>query len=281
MKRITGVLAISVLILFVSGMYAQEEQQESYVREYRIGPWDVLDVSVYGEEDYTGVQVTVSEYGRIRLPLLVEDVDVFGLSLGKLENTLRQLFVEKSIFQNPSVTVVVIERQSQMVSVLGAVANPGRYELRGRQKLFDIIAEAGGFVTVDGQITLIREQLDPLQIYIKDLVSGEDRFNIPLQPKDIIYVRPEEMVLIYVTGQVRAPGALQVPKTKIPTLYRAIIQAGGFADRAAKGNVKIKRIDETGKEIIIEVNVKDIEKGNKPDIQLQTGDVVIVGEKLF
>jgi polysaccharide export outer membrane protein len=113
------------------------------------------------------------------------------------------------------------------------------------------------------------------------LVSGEERFNVPLLPKDIIYVRPEEMVTIYVTGQIRNPGALQVPKTKIPTLYRAIIQAGGFADRAAKGGVTIKRMNEDGEEVIIKVNVKDIEKNNIKDVHLQEGDIVIVPESLF
>ena len=115
----------------------------------------------------------------------------------------------------------------------------------------------------------------------KDLVSGEERYNIPLQPNDIIYVLPEETVIIYVTGAVGSPGALEVPASNIPSLYRAIVQAGGFTARASKGKVKIKRLGEDGKEIIIDVDAKDIEKGDKPDIPLQAEDIVIVGEKIF
>lgn len=260
--------------------FAQENQPERYVREFRIGLWDVLDVSVYGEEDYSGIRVQVTEYGRIKLPLL-EEVDVLGLTQGELENKLNKLFVEKRLFQNPSVTVLVVERQSQRASVLGAVANPGRYELLGRQKLLHVVAEAGGFTTFVGKITLIREQQDPLHISIDDLVSGDDRFNLPLQPNDIIYVRPEETVLIFVGGAVGSPGALEVPKSNIPTLYRAIIQAGGFTERASKGNVKIKRLSENGDEIIIPVNAKNIEKGDMPDVELKEGDVIIVADKIF
>lgn len=285
MRKTAGVLGIALLIIFVSGFvmpgYVQEEQQERYVREYRIGPWDVLEVSVYGEEDYNGVRVTVTEYGRVRLPLLDEPVDASGLTLDELESKVSQLFVDKDVFQKPSVTVNVVERYSQRISVIGAVANPGPYELRGRQKLLSVIAELGGFTIYDGEVTLIREQHNPLKITIKELVSGEDRYNLPLQPKDIIIARPEEVALVYVTGAVGNPGAFEFPLSSMPTLYRAIVQAGGFTERASKGNVKIKRVNETGKEIIIEVNAKDIEKGNKPDIQLQAGDVVIVGEKLF
>lgn len=280
MRRISGLLAIFLIIIFVSGVDSQEEQQEKYVREYRIGPWDVLEVSVYGEEDYTGVRVQVTEYGNIKLPLL-EEVEVLGLAQGELEEKLKQLFVKNAIFQNPSVTVLVTQRQSQRVSLLGAVASPGRYELLGRQELLHIIAEAGGFTTYGGEVTIIRGEFDPLKLPIKDLISGDGKFNVPLQPNDIIIVSPEETVFIYVTGAVRNPGALQVPRSNIPTLYRAIVQAGGFIERASKGNVKIKRLDESGKEIIIDVNAKDIEKGKKKDIQLQAGDIVIVGEKIF
>lgn len=281
MRRKAMILAISTLVLFVSGLFSQEEQAERYVREYRIGPWDVLEVSVYGEQDYTGVRAQVTEYGRIKLPLIEEEVDVMGLTLGDLEKKLNQLFVEMELFQNPSVTVLVAERRSQRVSMLGAVARSGRYELLGRQKLLHVVAEAGGFTTFAGDVTLIREQHSPLKISIRDLVSGDDRFNIPLQPNDIIYVLPEETVRIYVTGAVGSPGAFEVPRSNIPTLYRAIVQAGGFTARASKGNVRIKRLGEGGKEIIIDVDAKDIEKGDKPDVVLQAEDIIIVGEKLF
>lgn len=280
MRNKACVFAIGLLVLLSIATFSQENQAKSFVREFRIGLWDVLEVSVYGEEDYSGIRVQVTEFGRIKLPLL-EEVDVLGLTQGELENKLNKLFVEKQLFQNPSVTVLVVERQSQRASILGAVANPGRYELLGRQKLLHVVAEAGGFTTFVGGITLIREQQDPLHISIDDLVSGDERFNLPLQPNDIVYVRPEETVLVFVGGAVGSPGALEVPKSNIPTLYRAIIQAGGFTERASKGNVKIKRLSENGDEVIISVNAKNIEKGDMPDVELKEGDVIIVADKIF
>lgn len=280
MRNKASILAVGLLILFTAVLLSQENPTEKYVREFRIGLWDVLEVSVYGEEDYSGIKVQVTEHGRIKLPLL-EEVEVLGLTQGELEDKLNKVFVEKQLFQNPSVSVLVVERQSQRMSILGAVANPGRYELLGRQELLHVVAEAGGFTAFAGQITLIREQQDPLNITIDDLVSGDERFNLPLQPNDIVYVRPVETVLIYVGGAVGSPGALEVPKSNIPTLYRAIIQAGGFTERASKGNVKIKRLSATGDEIIISVNAKDIEKGDMPDVPLKEGDVVIVADKIF
>ncbi len=86
---------------------------------------------------------------------------------------------------------------------------------------------------------------------------------------------------MYVFGQVRNPGALDVRKSNIPTLLQAIAQAGGFSDRASKGGVIIKRKDDEGKEIEIKVNVKDIIKGKKKDVQLKENDVVYVPETIF
>ena len=62
------------------------------------------------------------------------------------------------------------------------------------------------------------------------------------------------------------------------TLLQAIAKAGGPAEGAKKKGVLIKRRNKDGKEININVNLKDIIKGKKPDIDLQKGDVVYVPE---
>ena len=69
--------------------------------------------------------------------------------------------------------------------------------------------------------------------------------------------------------------------SNVPTLLRAIAQAGGFSERASKGRVVIKRIGEDGKEQQTKANCKDILAGKKKDIQLQENDVVYVPETIF
>ena len=121
-----------------------------------------------------------------------------------------------------------------------------------------------------------------MKISIDDLIlNGNPNLNVPLQPGDIVNVPVDKLVFIYVFGQVRNPGALEVRKSNIPTLLRAIAQAGGFSERASKGGVLIKRIDADGKETQIKVNVKDILKGKRKDIQLLEDDTVYVPETIF
>ena len=280
MKRTLIIFITVYLILFSPHLFSQKMD----TADYRIGPKDLLDISVFGLDELTKT-VRVSEDGKISLPLIGE-IEVEGITKTELEKKLGQLLEEKYL-QNPQVTVFIREYQSKRVSVLGAVRNPGPYELLGRRTLLQIISQAGGITNESGkEIIVIREVEDgvstSLKISIEDLfLKGDARLNIPLQPDDIVNIPIDRIVNIYVFGQVRNPGALGVKRSNIPTLLQAIGQAGGFSERASKGKVLIKRIDDDGKEIKIKVNVKSIIKGKRKDIRLLENDVVIVPETIF
>ena len=280
MKRIIFIFITFQLILFSPYLFSQEKD----TADYRIGPKDLLDISVFGLNELTKT-VRVSEDGKITLPLLGE-IEVDGLTKVALEKKISQL-LEKKYLQDPQVTIFIQEYQSKRVSVLGAVRNPGPYELLGRQTLLQVISRAGGLTREAGKEIFVIRQLEDdtsksLKISIDDLFFKSDAsLNIPLQPDDIINVPIDKIVHIYVFGQVKKPGALEVKKSNIPTLLQAIGQAGGFSERALKSKVLIKRREESGKEIEIKVNVKKIIKGKRKDVQLKENDVVIVPETIF
>jgi polysaccharide export outer membrane protein len=281
LKRKIAVLALFFGVLFSVSLFSQEKA----TLEYKIGAKDLLDISVFGLNDLNRT-VRVSEDGTITLPLLGE-VKVEGLTKTGLERKLSELLEEKYL-HNPQVTVFIREYQSTRVSVLGAVNNPGLYDLLGRETLMQIISQAGGLTTDAGnEIVIMRLLADgtsnSLRISIDDLfLKGDATLNIPLQPNDIVNVPIDKTVFVYVMGQVNRPGALAVKRSNIPTLLQSIAQAGGFSERASKGRVIIKRKDEkTGREIQIKVNVKSIIKRRKKDIQLLENDVVYVPEKAF
>jgi len=258
--------------------------QDKFTQEYRIGPKDLLEISVFGADELSRT-VRVSEDGKVTLPLLGE-VLVDGLTKSEVEKKLGQLLGEKYV-QNPQVTVFIREYQSKRVSVLGAVEKPGPYQLLGRQTLMQIISEAGGLTRDAGnEIVIIRQLPDgsstSLRISIDDLfLKGDAKLNVPMEAGDIVTVPVDKPVVLYVFGQVKNPGALQVKKSNIPTLLQAIAQAGGFTDRASKGGVIIKRKDETGKEKEIKVNVRSILKNKVKDVQLLENDTIYVPESLF
>jgi polysaccharide export outer membrane protein len=280
-KTIIGAWAALIVLAVSFGPLLAEDQM---VTDYRIGSKDLLELTVIGFQDLNR-QYRVSEEGKISLPYLGE-LQVEGMTKSELEKRLVELLGEKYL-ENPQVSVDIVEYQSRRVFLIGAVPKPGPYELMGRLTLLKLISQAGGLTADAGSEIVVMRQLPDgdktsLKIPVEDLLlKGDASLDIPLQSDDIISVPLDIMVQIYVTGQVKNAGAFSVRKSNIPTLLRAIAQAGGFSERADKGDVIIKRFDESGKEIRIKVDVNNIIKGKDSDVQLRENDVVIVPERLF
>jgi polysaccharide export outer membrane protein len=278
----TAVLGISTAAQASSTAFSAAQEVSA---EYKIGPKDLLEITVLGVQEINKLVVRVSEEGRITLPLLGE-VMVGDLSKFELEKKLAALAGEKVVLK-PQVTVHILEYRSRRVSVVGAVEKPGPFELLGRQTVLAAISEAGGLTRDAGEEIIIIRQLPEgagtsIRISIDGLfIKGDPKLNVVLEPGDVINVPVDKAVPIYVFGQVRNPGALQVKRSSLPTLTQAIAQAGGFTDRANRKKVQIRRKDASGREIEITVNVRNILKGKIKDIPLQINDTVYVPESLL
>jgi polysaccharide export outer membrane protein len=157
--------------------------------EYRIGPEDVLDISVWKNADLTRT-VTVRPDGRISMPLL-NDIQAANLTPLELRGVLEQGY---SRFVNEAeVSVIVREIHSVKVSVLGMVKLPGRYELRTQTTVLEALALAGGlseFAKRD-QITIFRrdgQRWQRLGFDYSNVLSRGVEENVVLRPGDIIVV---------------------------------------------------------------------------------------------
>jgi polysaccharide export outer membrane protein len=113
------------------------------ISDYRIGPQDLIDVSVFQVPDLTR-SLRVNSFGQISLPL-VGTMQAGGLTVQELEASIAQHLSEKFL-QNPQVTVFIKEYASQRVTVEGAVIKPGIYPLTGRTTLLQCIAMSGDFL---------------------------------------------------------------------------------------------------------------------------------------
>jgi len=187
---------------------------------------------------------------------------------------------------DPQVTVLITEYRSRRVSLLGAVAKPGTYPLLGQRDLLELLATAEGLGPGPGSVLFVFRKLPdgrsarlsvPLH---RLLVLGDPRWNIRLEPGDVVSVPPEDAVSISVVGSVKSPGVYKLPAGKGATLLRAIALAGGLGSRASKG-ILVKRQSPSGEETIVKVDLGDIMTGKKPDFVLQEGDVVIVSQSFF
>jgi polysaccharide export outer membrane protein len=159
--------------------------------EYRIGPEDMLEISVWNNKAISRV-VTVRPDGMISLPL-VNDVKAAGLSPMELQDSLAQKLTD--YVSSPSVSVIVNDVRSFKVSVLGEVVRQDRYELKSPTTILDVIAMAGGFnqFAAPAQIIIFRRDVDTraqarVRFNYNRVVQGRDEEILYLQPGDIIIV---------------------------------------------------------------------------------------------
>ena len=198
MKRLFFFTFIAVL-LGSTGVYAATEQTtpENNTPQvgadtdgaYRIGPEDVLDISVWKNVDLTR-KVPVRPDGKISLPL-VNDVQAAGLTPLELRDTLSKKL--EAYMPSPQVSVTVAEVHSFKVSVLGEVPFAGRHMLQSKATVLDALALSGGLkeFAARSRIVVLRPTSKGMQRIPFDynkVVSGDGAQNIYLQPGDIILV---------------------------------------------------------------------------------------------
>lgn len=258
--------------------------------DYRVGPKDILDITVYREPDLSK-RFRVTGDGMISVPLIGK-VQVAGLTMAEIERTLEQRLA-RGYLVKPQVSVMVAEYQSQQVLVLGAVGQPGYYPLRGRTTLLDILSRAGGLTqaTRQNKYLVLMRQREAGKVHGHDaairatrvdldrlLDQGDTTLNAPLQSEDVIFVPQPASIVVF--GEVKNPGAISLSERM--TLVEAISKAGGFTTTAATGRVRVIRTANGG-ESTMRVNVADILKrgSHSKNIALEPDDIVVVPTSLF
>lgn len=157
-------------------------------RDYKIGPEDVLDISVWKNEELSRT-VPVRPDGKVSLPL-VNDIQAAGLTPNRLREELTRRLSE--YVPSPEVAVIVREVHSAKVSVVGAVRSPGRYEVRSPATVLELIALAQGFTdfAARDRIVVLRQNGTPQRITFnyRKITDGTDQDNFFVQAGDIIVV---------------------------------------------------------------------------------------------
>jgi len=239
---------------------------------------DVLNVTVVDQSNLSK-RYTVESDGRVAFPLLGR-VQAAGLTAEQLAADLQKRLGE-SFFNNPQVHVEV--ERTRRVFVFGGVSAPGMYPLAPDMTIVEVLARAGYSNASEAMILRPKNPRAPampddkdttvikvnLREFEKDLESGRLNRNVTLQDGDTIFVPRFDPSRIFVSGQVRTPGAYSVPENT--TLLQALALAGGPTERAALGRVRVIRLVK-GKQTTVKTRLEDI---------VRPGDTIIVPERYF
>jgi polysaccharide export outer membrane protein len=255
-----------------------EPPQDDYV----INVQDSVNVTVWENADLTG-KFTVQPDGAITLPL-VGRVKAAGLSLRGFETQLTRALADGFLIE-PRVAVTLDSHRGRRIFIFGAVSSPGAYALPEGQTLIEALVRAGyasasQVVVVRptrpssgptlpenaGDAEVIRVNLKELE---KDVEQGSLARNIPLRDGDTVFIPRSDPTRIFVTGQVRTPGAYSI--TENSTVLQALTLAGGVTESAAINRLRLVRIVD-GKQKTLTVKITDI---------VQAGDTLVVPERYF
>lgn len=247
--------------------------------DYRIGPEDLLEISVLEAPDLNRT-VRVSEDGTISLALL-GSIPVTGLSTRELQADLEDR-LRHTYMKDPQVSVFVQEMRSHPVSVFGAVEKPGVYQIRNAKTLVEVLSMAEGLANDAGDtVIIVRQSGDPADLALTaslgsnppvatdspsqaalsklnpsgqagDEVSGRENIAVNLKdlldssdPRSNVLVYPGDLVkvaragIVYVVGQVHKPGGFLLNTNANISVLQAIALAEGVTPNAKGKEARI------------------------------------------
>jgi len=176
---------------------------------YRITPGDTLRVSFFYNPELNQ-EVMVRPDGRISM-LLVDDLEAAGRTPEELDRSLTESYA--AYFNEPEVTVGVIEIAESVVYVGGEVRVPSMIALTGKMTALQAIMRTGGFARTAKvkQVLLVRKSLEGereiYQLNLRESMDMESSLDdVYLQSADLLIVPPKAVAKVnqfvdeYITG---------------------------------------------------------------------------------
>jgi len=266
-----------------------DPMHQSYVEkgpfpEYIVGPDDELNI-VLRDVQLVRETINIRPDGNISFSL-VENLFVAGMTVSELDSALTRAL--STYLRAPKVDVQVTDHRSKIVSLIGAVENlnqsgiktgQGRYPLRNKTRMLDIILEAGG-AAPDAQldqVQLIRGSGSFTFNLQRVLDTGDISHNPVLQGSDIIIVPGASRLTkkVVVLGEVRSPDVYLMANDS--SLLEALSRAGGLSEVALGDDIRIIRGTEDGPHMFT-VNFQRIisHADLRQNVVLDNNDIVFV-----
>jgi Periplasmic protein involved in polysaccharide export len=167
----------------------------NYLKDYRLGPEDVISVEVFGQcPDYCKTGVVVPPTARISYPLIREGIFVGGKTIEQVQDEITKKLDEYII--DPKVTVTLDKVGSARYSVLGKVGSPGIRLMTRRVSIYEAVVEAGGVLKEgDRKRVMIYRQtpngLKQIAVNLQEIERGR---------AEMVYLVPGDQVFVPDTG---------------------------------------------------------------------------------
>jgi polysaccharide export outer membrane protein len=273
---------------------ADKERESDYV----LAPGDEIQLAVFGVDELN-TKARIAQTGTVSLPL-IGMVELGGLT--ELQATDRLKGRLSGHLRDPQVVLSISDYSGHQVSVVGAVAHPGKQILRkDRNTLLEVVGAAGGLTKEAGNfVTFIAaEEADSKGGSLVDVakssleegagsmqtdqgievpvaaafgLNSTSPVQIPLRGGDIILVQPSGQVMV--EGEVEKRGQFNLGENA--TLVGALAAAGGISYGAQFDEVEIVRRLGNQEKVTLLYDLEMIQSGAQENPYLKNGDIVRV-----
>jgi polysaccharide biosynthesis/export protein len=247
-----------------------------------IGANDLIAISVYDSPELTRA-VRVSAGGLISVPMLREKIRAEGRMPSDLEADIVEALKTAEVLVDPLVTVTVVEYHSRPISVMGSVKKPITFQADAPLTLLDALARAEGLTLEAGPVILLtrfhaaQEGVSTTsveRIPVTALIdAGNPEWNVTLTGGEEILV--PAMGRVFVTGNVRKPGAFSLRDAGEGTVLQMLALAEGLAPFSSK-LAYIYRRAQDGSRTEVPVELESILKRKHADIQVLPDDILYI-----
>ena len=159
--------------------------------DYRIGPGDILEISVWKNEDLSRIVVVLPD-GTISFPL----VGRFVAGGKTVEQLKKEMEIKISRYvPEPEMTIIIQQVNSMVVYVIGKVNRPGHFPLNRNIDVLQALSMAGGLNIFANpkDIRIFRKTPEKTMVMTFDYDSlTEDNYlegNVLLKAGDVIVVK--------------------------------------------------------------------------------------------
>lgn len=188
--RMKAFLTVLLIVSVPSVGGAAEQAVERPVRDYIIAAGDVLEISIWKNEELTKVLAVLPD-GKISFPLIGE-ITAEGKTVAMLKAEIESKI--SRFVPNPSLSLIVQQVNSMLIYVIGKVNNPGRFVINTEINVLQALAMAGGFnpFAEENKTKIFREKAGKtliLDFRYDDVAKGKNlEQNIKLKRGDLILV---------------------------------------------------------------------------------------------
>jgi polysaccharide biosynthesis/export protein len=249
-----------------------------------IGPDDLVAITVVDCPEISK-SFRVSPDGSLSLPLLHQQIQAQNKMPAEVAKSIAAELKSEGFMVSPIVEVSVLEYRSRPISVGGAVRHPVSFQAIGATTLLDAISRAEGLLPdAASELIVTLPEPDPktgqkkvIRIAVRNLMQhGDQAVNLPLHGGEEILV--PKAGKIYVAGNVKKPGAYDMPEDSGTTLLKALALCEGTGPFATKEAYIYRKTANSGAREEVSVPLNAIVSRKAPDMVLQDDDVLYVPE---